>query len=184
MAVAAMAALSENGIGGGPGVATKGGSSGMGGSVCGGGNGKGGGGGRGGGGAEPLRPAGGGLRLAAVRESQQRQAQSECQVVVLQGQSRCRWGGDRGLLSRGLFSNNLLGLYDNAVSFQVEDNDNKGGYNKGCDGNDKNGNNDGGCIDICRMAGNNKEDSGWHNQQPSLRKEEEDLTSCCKYVLV
>ena len=72
-------------------------------------------------------------------------------------------GGDRMPLLRGLFGNNLLDLYDGAGSFQVKDNDNKDGHNNGYDGNIENGNNDGGCIDGCRTAGNDNKDSGWRN---------------------
>ena len=38
---------------------------------------------------------------------------------------------NRGPLSRGLFSNDLLGLYDDAGSFQVQDYDKEDGYGNG-----------------------------------------------------
>jgi hypothetical protein len=66
------------------------------------------------------------------------------------------WGAagrrNRGPLLRGLFGNNLLGLYDNAGSFQVKDDTDEDEYDNGYNSDVKNGNNDGGCTDNCRTA--------------------------------
>ena len=55
--------------------------------------------------------------------------------ILQQWRQRWRQGGaepqNRGPLSRGLFSNDLLGLYDDAGSFQVQDYDKEDGYGNG-----------------------------------------------------
>ena len=77
-------------------------------------------------------------------------------VVVEAAVMTTCWGAagrrNRGPLLRGLFGNNLLGLYDNAGSFQVKDDTDEDEYDNGYNSDVKNGNNDGGCTDNCRTA--------------------------------
>ena len=61
------------------------------------------------------------------------------------------WGATRGGDGGGSFGNDLLSLYDDAGSFQVEDDNDS-------------------CIDDCRTAGNDNEGSGRCNQKPTIAR--------------
>ena len=147
-----MAALSDDGIGGGPGNAANGGSGGMDGSACGSVNGNGSGGGRGGGGVEQSHChcglMGGDSVLPLFEIANGDKLNLNARLSAYRGVPAPPRGGDRGPLSRGLFDDNLLGLYNNAGSFQVKDkeDEDKDEYGNGYDSNVKNSNNDGGCI--------------------------------------